>query len=297
MSESNEVKDVLKSTKWLLVLWSFGVLVLLSVLLSLAGCDGVTIGEDPPACYPGQCDQACPGGQCPDNAGWPKELQPCDESANPYRGVPPVDLPKSLRQANYGGGSCMYAALIPVLRWQGRYQDAEKIRKQYSGAQGVDGLAPICDSMGLRFAYTVDGDANFLEWCSRTRRGAAIHYYTQHAVTFCGYDDKNRAVLLNNNSIDRYAYVPKAEFVSAWHVYGGRALTVVYAPMPPKPWVPVTKRLSYTKVDAKQVVYQRTWPHRTVIFTRPYRPILVPRPLPPQPRPIRPRPIHVDIRW
>lgn len=242
---------------------------LLACLLSLfAGCDGLTIGEDPtpavptpivqpitpenprPFVFPEKpCpDGTCPNGQCPnaqsaDLEGWPAELMPCDESANPYRSVPPMDLPTAFRQSNYAGGSCMYAALISVLRWQERYADADKMRQSYSGAEGVDGMVGVCSAMRLRFAYTAQGDTAFLDWCSRTRRGAAIHYWPNHAVTFCGYDADGKAVLLDNNAVGRYTRIPRAQFLMAWRGYGGRALTVVYTPWPPHPWVPKVRAI------------------------------------------------------
>ena len=73
------------------------------------------------------------------------------------------------------------------------------------------------------------------------RRGAAIHFnfppdYNPHAVTFCGYNN-GLAVILDNNRTDRLIRIPKHEFLTRWRNYGGYALTVVYSPAPPKPWI------------------------------------------------------------
>lgn len=193
------------------------------VLALIAGCDAPKAPR-------------CP--DCPRGEAWPAGLRWAEPGENPYRAVPPMDLPVELRTANYGGGSCLYAALESVLRWQGRFAEAAWLRSNYSGAQSVDGLGPLCDRHGLRVAFTVEGDAGFLEWCSRTRRGAAIHFYTAHAVTFCGYDSVGRAVLLDNNAVDHYTRIPKDRFLVSWRGYGGRALTVVYEPAGPRPWTP-----------------------------------------------------------
>lgn len=156
--------------------------------------------------------------------------------ASPYKGVPPVDLPVELRCANYAGGSCTHASLISLLRWQGLDEVADYWRRHYSGGAYVTDLAAIAEPWGLRYAYTTDGDAEFLAWCSRTRRGAAIYYYTNHSVTFAGYRD-GEAVLLDNNRTGRLIRIPKETFLANWRSYGGGALTVVYSPSPPRPWI------------------------------------------------------------
>lgn len=208
----------------------------------IAGCDGVSIGEQRPSVEqpygPEPGENGCPDGSCP-NGNCPVD-RPCTDAASPYRLVPPVDLPVSLREPNYAGGSCMYAAFCDVLRWQGLFDVADEVRANYRGGQVVSGLAQICDRRGLRFAYTADGDESFLDWCSRTRRGAVIHWrvsrYSDHAITFCGYAADGNAVLIDNNATKRDKRMPKAAFVAEWHRNGGKALTVVYDPYPPRPW-------------------------------------------------------------
>jgi len=158
----------------------------------------------------------------------------------PYADRPPVDLPTELRQANYAGGSCMHASLITILRWQGLDELADYWRRNYSGAASVQDLAAIGNRLGLRYAWTTTGDAAFLEWCSQTRRGAAIHFKPAHACSFFGYvkrGGREFAVICDNNHPDRLEYWPKEKFLRAWRSYGGRALTPVYSPWPPRPWV------------------------------------------------------------
>ena len=206
------------------------------VLLALAsGCDDgcITIGEpdSTPAVSPSPCPQPsprpspCPDGRCPGTVGrWP-----------------PVDLPPSLRQANYGGGSCMHAAMISILRWQGRGELADQWRRNYSGAAGVWTLAKLAEKYDLDYAWTTDGDPAFLQWASDTRRGAAIHYKPVHAVAFLGYQTRGGleyAVLYDNNaSRDRLEYVEKNAFIRAWRGYGGCALTIVGTPANPRPYL------------------------------------------------------------
>ncbi|HUU23463.1 MAG TPA: hypothetical protein VM389_13105 [Phycisphaerae bacterium] len=191
----------------------------------------IPLGCDDPA------PPACP--DCPD-CEWPAALQPCDEQANPYRADPPVDIPRQWRIDNYGGGSCNHAAFAQVLVWQKQPDLAKWWTATYSGGEDAEGLGQKADKKGLRFAATYDGDVEFLEWCSRTRRGAAIHYYDNHAITFCGFAG-DVAIVLNNNNTSNYTRIPKAEFIARWRGYGGKAITVVYDPPPPRPWVPLRR--------------------------------------------------------
>lgn len=271
----------------------------------VVGCDGVTIGEPPrdQVPPPGQNENGCPDGRpCPTD-------RPCTDVASPYKLVPPVDLPVELREPNYAGGSCMYAAFCDVLRWQGLFDVADEVRREHRGGQVITGLARICDARGLRFAYTADGDEAFLDWCSRTRRGAVIHWRvhscSDHAITFCGYDDAGNAVLIDNNATKRDKRMPKAAFLIEWARNGGKALTVVYDPYPPRPWAPtqgigdrgqgtgegatlcgrrVAVRVSPYRVDVR-------WPYGKVyVAPRPYVYPVLPAPV------VRP-PVRVQVQW
>ena len=142
------------------ILHLLAVAVLLGLLLFLVGCDGKL--EIVPTVVPADLIPPCP--------------QQDPNKPSPYKVAAPVDLPREFRQSNYAGGSCMHAALIPLLRWQDRPTDADWWRRNEYGAAGVWDLARIAERRGLKYAYTTDGNANFLDWCSRTRRGAAIHY-------------------------------------------------------------------------------------------------------------------------
>ena len=192
---------------------------LLSAFGFLVGCDEtITIQIKP---------SRCPDDTCP-------ETPPAD---CPYKAVPPMDLPVELRESNYGsGGSCVHASMVACLRWQNLHKLADWWRGRYSGGEGIGGLASKAEAAGLRFAYTRQGDSQFLEWCSRTRRGAVIFYYENHSIVFCGFVG-NEAVVMDNNRVDRLTRIPKQDFIRRWRSYGGVALTPVYSPDPPRPWV------------------------------------------------------------
>lgn len=174
----------------------------------------------------------CPNGACP-NGGCP------------VPGVHVVgslaDTPAEFREANYAGGSCLHAALITVMNRMGLYDAAKYWRQSHSGAAGVRPGSPSIDvvemanTLGLQFAYTAEGNEDFLEWCSRTRRGAAIHYFPVHAVFFERYEG-DAALLIDNNRTSADIRIPKQEFVRRWkQEFGGRAITLVYPPMPAPP--------------------------------------------------------------
>jgi hypothetical protein len=150
--------------------------------------------------------------------------------------APAVDLPPALREANWGGGSCVHASTVHLLHWQGEHDLAAWWRRHYRGGEYASRLHARLEQAGLRYAYTVRGDVGFLEWALRTRRGAGITYYPQHAVNLVHLDDE-WAGLLDNNRIERIVWVRRDEFVRRWQAYGGWAWTLVYDPPPPIPFI------------------------------------------------------------
>lgn len=155
----------------------------------------------------------------------------------PYKSLPPVDLPEKMRTSNWGGGSCLHAAFCDLLKWQGYDAEAAEWRRTYAGAAGIGDIARIANGLNLDFAYTDSGDEAFLDWASRTRRGAAVYCHGgRHAITFCGYVG-DEAVVVDNNYTDKMQRRPKAEFLREWHAAGGCAITLVDAPAPPRPWM------------------------------------------------------------
>jgi len=199
------------------------VLTFIGLIAVLIGCEPITI------------DFGDLGGvQVPSTETWVIPHRP-----SPYQSVPPMDLPMEWRTKNYLGGSCVHASMVSCLRWQGHDELADWWRQTYSGGEHSSGLISKADRAGLKFAYTKDGDPNFLDWCSRTRRGAVIFYKPSHSINFNGWvlrDGREHAALLDNNNVSRYEYVPRDTFISRWRGYGGFGFTVVYDPPPPKPY-------------------------------------------------------------
>lgn len=150
-----------------------------------------------------------------------------------------MELPLELRQPNWGGGSCVHASNVMVLRHQGLFEMADWWRKTYSGGEYDTRLAQRLDAAGLRYAYA-HNDEKFLMWCIRTRRGAGIFYKPSHSICCVGMDD-TYVYLLDNNDVNRpereghYERVPREEFFLKWRGYGGFAWTLVYSPLPPEP--------------------------------------------------------------
>ena len=150
--------------------------------------------------------------------------------------APVVDLPPALRTSNWGGGSCVHASTVHLLQWQGQHELAAWWRGAYSGGEHASRLHQRLEAARLRYAYTVEGDAAFLEWALRTRRGAGITYFPSHAVNLV-HLDAEWAGLLDNNRVDRVIWIPRADFLAKWRAYGGWAWTLVYDPPPPVPYV------------------------------------------------------------
>jgi len=170
----------------------------------------------------------------------------------PYKTIPPVDLPVAMRTSNWGGGSCFHAACCDLLRWQGKEREERYWRSHYAGAAGVQDGERIADRLNLDFAYTLDGDVGFLEWCSRTRRGAVIYWPgrdsawtgkpnydgapARHAITFCGFVG-DEAVVIDNNYPNLQQRIPRGDFLKKWRYSHGAAFTFVHTPAPRRPWL------------------------------------------------------------
>jgi hypothetical protein len=168
-----------------------------------------------------------------------------------YLGVV-LDLPLKYRTVNWGGGSCVHASTVTLLRWMGLPELADWWRKTYSGGEYDDRLVQRLEAAGVRYASIHSGaDRNgdgrddgeqFLEWCTRTRRGAGLFYKPMHSINFVGMD-RTHVHLLDNNFTDyperngHYERVPRESFFRQWKGYGGFAWTLVYDPAPPKPFV------------------------------------------------------------
>src|SRR3972149_5937150 len=91
---------------------------------------------------------------------------------------PVVNIPLALRQKNWTGnqreGSCVHAAMISLMRWQGRNNLVNYFRPTNGNGAWPDDLAAKFDREKVRYAYTENGDVKFIEWACRTRRGCGI---------------------------------------------------------------------------------------------------------------------------
>ena len=191
------------------------------------------------AAISGGCRMKSPPRKCPDGS--------CDAAANQFHWAnqtklafrlsetPVVNLPHHARCRNYAGGSCVIASTVSLFRWQGRDDLADLFRRSYSGGQSASSLHAKLESRGVRYAFTTSGDAAFLEWACRTRRGAGVTFFANHFVCLV-HLDAQRAILLDNNRIGQYITLPRDEFLRRWRGYGGWATTPVYSPAAPPAW-------------------------------------------------------------
>ena len=153
-----------------------------------------------------------------------------------YYGVRYVDLPVELRKQNYKGGSCYHASFGNCLTQQGFHEAALDYWDSFAHGASTSTVATNAEKKGFRYAYTTNGDPDFLRWCADTRRWAAITYKPNHAINFVGLENNGQTVvLLDNNKTKHYERVPAGEFFRRWKGYGGGGITVVYDPMPPQP--------------------------------------------------------------
>lgn len=151
---------------------------------------------------------------------------------------PVVNLPIALRQSNWssgGQGCCVWATTVSLLNWQGRERTAERLRQMADGGAEPEGFAQRLDSLGIRYAYVTNGDVKFLEWAMRTRRGCGVVISGgSHFVCLVHLDSK-WACLLDNNSVQKYRWVPRESFIAEWQSSYGWGLSVLYGPSAPLP--------------------------------------------------------------
>jgi hypothetical protein len=150
-----------------------------------------------------------------------------------------ANLPAAWRGANWlglkGQGSCVHAALVHLLHWQGRHDLAEFWARNFGDGETFAGVAAKLDQAGVRWAGTTAGDEQFLAWAIRTRRGAAVVVAEgRHMVNLVGLDQTS-AHILDSNAPETVATWPRDKFLSEWHRSGGWAVTPVYSPPPPRP--------------------------------------------------------------
>ena len=153
-----------------------------------------------------------------------------------------VDLPQSRRSVNWSvgsfdNGSCMWASLMNLLRWQGRDELADWISHHRGGGANANDLIAVLDQAGSDWAF--GRDVAFLEWCCRTRRGAIVQWGPGHVVNLVGLNERT-AWLMDNTGPLGQQLVPyrRADFLAYWSAHGGWGMTpLAGVPTPPKPWL------------------------------------------------------------
>lgn len=151
---------------------------------------------------------------------------------------PIVNLPVALRQTNWssgGQGCCVWATTVSLLNWQGRERTAERLRRVADGGAEPEGFAQRLDSLGIRYAYTTAGDVKFLEWALRTRRGCGVTVMGGAHFAALVHLDSKVAILLDNNSVEKYKVVTREAFLAEWKSSYGWGLAVLYGPAAPLP--------------------------------------------------------------
>lgn len=160
------------------------------------------------------------------------------------RNVRLVNIPAAWRRKNWIGnrneGSCVHTAMVHLLHWQGEHAAADRWQQQYANGENAEGLAAKLEAAGMRFGETRTGDVSFLEWCIRTRRGAAVVIQKgAHMVNLVGLD-RTHAQILDSNSPERIQPWPREKFLTEWQQAGGWAVTPVGVPSAPDPWIITT---------------------------------------------------------
>lgn len=161
--------------------------------------------------------------------------------------IPPLGFDElAFRERNYGKeGSCGYATLCFLLKRQGQFADAERVRKNYGGGI-VPGSAGSFEKCGIRYAETFDqSDIAFLEWACASGRGCGVScsawcekcqklHYCVHCIALVYLDDEI-AVTIDPNGPEVKQIWPRDKFLEDWLRSKSWAFTPVYQPLPPEP--------------------------------------------------------------
>lgn len=153
---------------------------------------------------------------------------------------PSVNIPPEFRKSNWlssdGYGSCVHAAFITLLRWQGRFETAKMWEQTYSGAEWSTSFEKKLERKKIRFAYTIRaGDVSFLEWACRTRRGCAVTVRGGGHMVVLVHLDEKWAAILDNRFTREFIWIPRELFIAEWKASHSWAVTPVYKPSAPAP--------------------------------------------------------------
>lgn len=157
--------------------------------------------------------------------------------------VPAANLPVGMRPHNWvdanGSGSCVIASSCFHLQWCNLERLAQRFRQRYAGGQTETSIQQKWAENDIPYATVPSpGDPEFLEWASRTRRGAIIWYFPNHCVHFCGFamfEGQEYAFINDNNREKSFIRIPKRQFISEWRGYGGYAQATLLPPAPSLP--------------------------------------------------------------
>ncbi|PQO35332.1 hypothetical protein DTL21_10935 [Bremerella cremea] len=164
---------------------------------------------------------------------------------------PPADVPFPLRVKNYWGGSCYHASTQVALRWADQGAIADNWRQSFGRAASTWDIAEVLDHYGIPYKRTQhrgygakeNGDIAVLNYAHDHRLVAAITYFSNHAISFLGWvqkDNVDMACLLDNNRINGFIFVEKQRFLWNWrNTYSGGAIVPLVDPPPPKPYDPL----------------------------------------------------------
>jgi hypothetical protein len=151
-----------------------------------------------------------------------------------------VDVPVKQRQTNWvgnqGQGSCAWASLVTLFRWQNRPATADYIRQHCGNGAGPEAVKPVFDRLGIRYAETFKKrDVKFLEWSIRTHRGCAVAIQGYSHMVCLVALNKTQAGILDNNSVSQIKWVSRKAFLADWYSSNSWAITPVYSPLAPTP--------------------------------------------------------------
>ena len=153
----------------------------------------------------------------------------------PQANVPPACRQHNWSQGSMRNGSCTHASLMSLFRWQCQPNLADWWGKNHGGGEEPESLTAQLDRAGIDYAMTFNkADVGFLEWACRTRRGCAVAIYgRKHMVCLVGLTDE-WAILLDNNSVNEFIWVPRQSFLNEYLWSDSWAITPLYAPCPPR---------------------------------------------------------------
>jgi ABC-type bacteriocin/lantibiotic exporter with double-glycine peptidase domain len=151
---------------------------------------------------------------------------------------PTINLPMKSRQRNWvdsqNSGSCVFASMIMLFRWQGRPDLAARWRQIYAGGERWTGLEAKLRDNKVPYASTHgQNDVSFLEWAIRTRRGCIVTVMEgKHMVVLVELTD-TQAGILDNNSPEKVQWMPRDQFLKIWFAARSWSCTPMFTPPPP----------------------------------------------------------------